>query len=50
MNKRSLASRIKNEYLGKAYATICGLFIIVLTLSIIFFIASKGLSTFIKDG
>ncbi|MBC8060095.1 MAG: phosphate ABC transporter permease subunit PstC [Clostridiaceae bacterium] len=50
MNKRSLASRIKNEYLGKTYATICGLFIIVLTLSIIFFIASKGLSTFIKDG
>jgi len=50
MNKRSLGSIIKNEYLGKAYATICGLFIIVLTLSIIFFITSKGLSTFIKDG
>ena len=50
MNKKSLGSRIKNEYLGKAYATICGLFIIALTLSIIFFITSKGLSTFIKDG
>jgi len=50
MNKRSLASRIKNEYLGKAYATICGLFIIALTIAIIFFITSKGLSTFIKDG
>ncbi len=50
MNRRSLFSRIKNEYLGKAYATFCGLVIIVLTLSIIFFITSKGLSTFTKDG
>jgi phosphate transport system permease protein len=50
MKKRSLGNRIRNEYLGQTYATVCGLFIIVLTLSIIFFIASNGLRTFTKDG
>lgn len=50
MNKRSFINRLTNEYLGKAYATICGILIIVLTFSIIFFITQKGLSTFIKDG
>lgn len=50
MEKRSIGNKLKNEYLGRGYATLCGIFIIVLTLSIIFFIAQKGLSTFFKDG
>lgn len=49
MEKKSLVKRIKNEYLGRTFATICGLFIIILTLAIIFFVASKGLNIFIKD-
>lgn len=50
MNKISLKNKIKNEYLGRGYATICGLLIIILTLSIIFFITLKGLKTFTKNG
>jgi phosphate transport system permease protein len=50
MNKRSFWQKFKNEYLGMGFSTICGLGIVLLTLSIIFFIGSKGLSTFTKDG
>ncbi len=50
MKKRSFSSRLKNEYLGKGYASLCGILIIVLTLAIIFFIASNGLKTFTKSG
>lgn len=37
---------LKKELPGKIYAWACGLFIIALTISIVFFIASKGISTF----
>nr|WP_246582946.1 phosphate ABC transporter permease subunit PstC [Clostridium simiarum] len=47
--KRSLKSKIKNEYLGRTYATICGLFIIVLTISIIYFIISNGIKLFTQN-
>lgn len=50
MNKRSLWHKIRTEYLGKGYATFCGLFIVILTLSIIFFVASKGIRIFVNDG
>lgn len=50
MEKRSIVTKIKNEYIGRSYATLCGIFIIVLTLSIIFFITSNGIKTFTKDG
>jgi phosphate transport system permease protein len=49
MEKRSLLQKIKTEYLGKGYATFCGLLIVVLTLSIIIFIATKGIQTFTVD-
>ncbi|MBU5590911.1 phosphate ABC transporter permease subunit PstC [Clostridium sp. MSJ-4] len=49
MMKRSLKSKIKNEYLGRTYATICGLFIIVLTISIIYFIISNGIKLFTQN-
>ncbi|URZ06531.1 phosphate ABC transporter permease subunit PstC [Clostridium felsineum] len=48
MEKRSFLKKLKTEYIGRGFATICGLFIVVLTLSIIFFIASKGLTIFTK--
>lgn len=50
MEKRSFWKRLRNEYIGKSFAFLCGGLIVVLTLSIIFFIASKGIATFTKDG
>jgi phosphate transport system permease protein len=49
MEKRSFSVKLKNEYLGRGFATFCGLLIVILTLAIIFFVASKGLNTFVKD-
>lgn len=37
---------LKKELPGRIYATSCGFLIIILTISIVFFIASKGISTF----
>ena len=50
MNNKKLVTKIKNEYFGKTYAFICGILIVILTFSIIFFIFSKGMSTFINNG
>lgn len=50
MGKKSLWNKFKNEYFGRSFSIICGLLIVVVTLTIIAFIASKGLNTFIKDG
>ncbi|MHC1721319.1 MAG: phosphate ABC transporter permease subunit PstC [Clostridiaceae bacterium] len=50
MENKKFITKLKNEYLGKTYAAFCGLFIIILTLTIIFFIFSKGTALFIKDG
>lgn len=50
MEKRTFWKKLKNEYLGKGFATVCGLLIVVLTLSILGFVASKGLNIFIKHG
>lgn len=40
--------RMKNEYLGRGFAILCGILIVVLTLTIIGFIAVKGINTFTK--
>ena len=50
MEKRSLKERIKNEYLGKWFSVFCGMLIILITVSIIVFIGSKGIKTFSKNG
>lgn len=50
MENRKLVSKVKNEYLGKFYAYVCGISIIVITLALIFFICSKGTALFLKDG
>ncbi|WP_142414479.1 phosphate ABC transporter permease subunit PstC [Hathewaya massiliensis] len=49
MEKRSYYNKLKTEYLGRGYAFFCGILIVVLTISIISFLAFKGLSTFINN-
>ena len=46
MEKRSFKERLKNEYIGQGFAGICGMLIILITISIIIFIASKGIKIF----
>lgn len=46
MEKRSFKERLFNEYIGKTFATLCGMLIIAVTLSIIIFIGQKGIQTF----
>lgn len=50
MEKRSFKERLKNEYLGQGFAATCGILIIVITIAIIIFIASKGIRIFASDG
>lgn len=49
MEKRNFWKKIRTEYVGRSYATLCGILIIILTLSIILFLATKGINTFTKD-
>jgi phosphate transport system permease protein len=49
MKKRNFWKKLRTEYIGKGYAAFCGLLIVVLTLAIIFFVASKGIRTFTND-
>lgn len=48
MNNNAM-KKIKNEYLGRSLSTVCGLLIVALTLIIIIFVASKGISTFTQN-
>ncbi|MDR3593238.1 phosphate ABC transporter permease subunit PstC [Clostridium sp.] len=50
MEKRSFKERLKNEYLGQGFSGLCGILIILITISIIIFIASKGIKLFTVDG
>ncbi|MBU5484969.1 phosphate ABC transporter permease subunit PstC [Clostridium sp. MSJ-11] len=47
MNKK-FWKRMKTEYLGRGFTILCGALIVVLTLTIIGFIAWKGINTFTK--
>lgn len=49
MKENKMVRKLKNEYMGRGYATLCGLLIVVLTLSILIFVASKGINTFTQD-
>ncbi len=40
---------LKKELFGRSIVTFFGIFLIILTISLVFFIASKGMTTFIKD-
>jgi phosphate transport system permease protein len=50
MSNSRFVQKLKNEYIGRSYAIICGLLIVLLTLSIILYVASMGLRTFTVDG
>ncbi|MEA4826577.1 MAG: phosphate ABC transporter permease subunit PstC [Clostridium sp.] len=50
MDKKNRLQKIKNEYIGRTFSIICGYLIVILTLAIIGFVASKGISVFTKDG
>ena len=41
MKNNNTLHKLKNEYIGRSFATVCGYFIVVLTLTIILFVASK---------
>lgn len=40
---------LKKELFGRSIVTFFGIFLIILTISLVFFIASKGMTTFIQD-
>lgn len=46
MKNKINVNNFKNEYIGRGFVTFCGILIVVLTLSIIFFIGSKGIRIF----
>lgn len=50
MNKKKLFTKLKNEYIGRIFSTLCGIFMVTITFSIIFFIFSKGINIFLEDG
>lgn len=50
MNKKNTFKKLKNEYIGRTLSTLCGFFMVVITFLIIFFIFSKGINIFLKDG
>lgn len=48
MKKRNFKERLFNDYIGKAFASFSGILIILITVSIILFIANKGIKTFTR--
>ncbi|MGL4873150.1 MAG: phosphate ABC transporter permease subunit PstC [Clostridium sp.] len=50
MRKRSIKEKIFTEYIGKGFSIFCGLLIIMVTIAIIFFIGSKGIQSFTRQG
>lgn len=50
INKRNILKKFINEYIGRIFSTLCGIFIVILTFLIICFIFLKGINIFLKDG
>lgn len=50
MKKKVFLKKLKTEYIGRGFSTVCGLFIVILTICIIFFVLSKGIQLFMKGG
>lgn len=46
MNKRTFKDKVFNELIGKVYSYICAAIVIILTVSIIIFLTTKGIKTF----
>lgn len=49
MNKQRKINYFKDEYIGKAFVTFCGILIVAITLAIIIFICEKGIQSFIQS-
>jgi len=47
---KTIFLKLKNEYLGRGFAMLCGAIIVILTFAIILFLTTKGLNTFFKHG
>lgn len=47
--KANTIKNIKNEYIGRGFAMLCGMLIVCLTLLIIIFLSYKGINTFTKE-
>lgn len=50
INERNILKKFINEYIGRTFSTLCGIFIVILTFLIICFIFLKGINIFLKDG
>ncbi|WP_282804148.1 phosphate ABC transporter permease subunit PstC [Clostridium tetani] len=50
INKKNILKKLKNEYMGRTFSTLCGIFIVIVTFLIICFIFSKGINIFLKYG
>lgn len=49
MKKRSFKEKLINDYIGKSFSLICAIGIVLITLSIIFFIGMKGIKLFTEN-
>ncbi|KAB7670611.1 phosphate ABC transporter permease subunit PstC [Bacillus sp. B1-b2] len=49
MNKQRKINYFRDEYIGKAFVTFCGILIVAITLAIIIFICEKGIQSFIQS-
>lgn len=49
-NNKVNLHQLKHEYPGRALVTFLGFFLIIVTISLVFYIASKGLATFFQNG
>jgi phosphate transport system permease protein len=49
MKAKRKINYVKSEYIGRTFATLCGLILVAATLSIILFICEKGIQSFLKS-
>lgn len=49
MSNKNTLRKFKSEYIGRGFAYCCGIFLVVVTFAIIFFLVSKGIQTFTTD-
>lgn len=47
--EKNFLNKVKNEYLGRFYASFCGFLIVFITLAIMIFVISKGMATFTQN-
>ena len=45
MSNKNTLRKFKSEYIGRGFAYCCGIFLVVVTFAIIFFLVSKGIQS-----